>query len=165
MENKNVINSGEFSQQDVFYMSLAIEQAHLAMDHGDVPVGAVLVNHHTEKVIAMGHNTKEINQNATQHAEINVITEASEKLGSWRLSDCTLYVTLEPCPMCTGAIMAARIPRVVCGAKDAVAGAMGSVWAIHKHPVDTKHTQACFGCMEEEARNLLQQFFVQRRKS
>ena len=142
-------------------MLRAIENAKIAYQNGDVPVGAVVVR--DGEIIAEAYNERELTGRATAHAEILAIERASQKLGRWRLSDCEMYVTLEPCPMCTGAIVAARIPRVVCGAKDAVAGAMGSVWALHKHPVDAKHTQACFGCMEEEARDLLQQLALVRR--
>jgi tRNA(adenine34) deaminase len=96
---------------------------------------------------------------------MNAISDACAVLGSWRLEDCTLYVTLEPCPMCAGAILHARIPRIVCGAMDPAAGAMGSVWSLHRHPVESKHTRLETGCLEEECRHILQEFFKSRRES
>ena len=151
-------------ENDEIFMRLALEEAHLAGEAGDVPVGAVLIDQRTGKILARGHNTREAEQTALGHAEINVIAEASARLGGWRLSDCTLYVTLEPCPMCAGAILHARIPRVVYAAADPVAGAMGSVWAIHRHPVANPHTKVECGCLEREGRDILQSFFRKRRE-
>ena len=151
-----------FSDKDRLYMTLAIKEARIAADAGDVPVGAVLVC--DGAVIGTAHNTKEAEHIATGHAEINAITKACEKLDRWRLSDCTLYVTLEPCPMCAGTILSARIPRVVIGAKDAAAGAMGSVWTIQQNPTPMGNCQVECGCMESECRELLQTFFRGRRK-
>lgn len=153
-----------FCQKDREMMATALDEARTATAHQDVPVGAVLVDNCTGAVIATAHNTREKEGSALGHAEISAIQTACKALGTWRLSNCTLYVTLEPCPMCAGAIMGARIPRVVCGAKDAVAGAMGSVWSLHTHPVAQTHTQIQFGCMEEEAKDLLRLFFAERRK-
>ena len=151
-----------YSNMDLEYMAVAIEEAKAAAKQGDVPVGAVLVC--DGHIIAQAHNTKETLGSAIGHAEINAITEACNRLGRWRLTDCTLYVTLEPCPMCTGAILSARIPRVVVGTKDAVAGAMGSIWALHKDPAPMGTCDVSYGCMEEECRQLLQAFFKERRK-
>lgn len=159
-----MMEASGFSHKDVSYMKLALSEAQIAIEHGDVPVGAVLVNDRTGEVIAACHNTREKEGSALGHAEISAVKAACEALGTWRLSNCTLYVTLEPCPMCAGAIMAARIPRVVCGAKDAVAGAMGSVWSLHTHPIEHSHTRVEFGCMTEEARDLLQAFFKDKRR-
>lgn len=153
-----------FTSFDEHCMQLALEEARKAGDAGDVPVGAVLVDHRTATILAKGRNTREVAQTALGHAEINAISEGCQILGVWRLSDCTLYVTLEPCPMCTGAIMHARIPRIVCGAADPVAGAMGSVWALHRHPVENKHTRIEFGCLEQDCKELLQDFFRRRRQ-
>ena len=153
-----------FSAMDVSYMQMALEEAKAALAHEDVPVGAVVVHQPTGEVIAVGHNTREVEKSALGHAEINVIRQACQKLGSWRLSDCILYVTLEPCPMCAGAILAARIPKVVCGAKDAMAGAMGSVWALHQHPLQNQPTRIEFGCRAEDAQTLLKDFFSPKRK-
>lgn len=149
---------------DEYYMRLALEEARLAGEAGDVPVGAILVNHATGEVLAQGRNTREVEQTALGHAEVNAIALASARQASWRLSDCTLYVTLEPCPMCAGAILHARIPRVVYAASDPVAGAMGSIWSLHKHPVENTHTQVERGCLEEECRDILRSFFVNRRQ-
>ena len=151
-----------YSAKDLEYMAAALEEANAAAASGDVPVGAVIVC--DGQVIAQAHNSKEACATAIGHAEINAITEACNRLGRWRLPDCTLYVTLEPCPMCTGAILSARIPRVVIGAKDAVAGAMGSVWALHKDPAPMGTCDTVYGCMEEECRSVLQAFFKKRRQ-
>ena len=153
-----------FTQRDREMMEKALAEAESAVQHGDVPVGAVIVDERTGTVIAACHNTREKDGTALGHAELTAVQSACESLGTWRLSDCTLYVTLEPCPMCAGAIMASRIPRVVCGAKDAVAGAMGSVWSLHTHPVEQSHTQIEFGCLETESKHLLKHFFADRRK-
>lgn len=152
-----------FTAQDEKYMQIALDEAHIAGEAGDVPVGAVLVDDRTGNVIARGHNTREVAQTALGHAEINTIADGCANLGGWRLADCTLYVTLEPCPMCAGAILHARIPRIVCGAADPVAGAMGSVWALHRHPVENKHTSVEVGCLEAECKELLKDFFKRRR--
>ncbi len=145
-------------------MRLALEQAVQAASHEDVPVGAVLVCESTGDMLAVGHNTREAQGCTLGHAEINVIQAACQKKGHWRLDDCTLYVTLEPCPMCAGAILAARIPRVVCGAKDPVAGAMGSIWALHTHPTGSHTADVSFGCLENESKELLKDFFQSKRE-
>ena len=153
-----------WTPEDVPYMEAALEEAKAAPQHHDVPVGAVLVDNATGEVIARAHNTREQEGSALGHAEIATIQKACNDKGNWRLSDCTLYVTLEPCPMCAGAILAARIPRVVCGAKDPVAGAMGSVWALHEHPLEAdRHVNVVYGCREQESRELLREFFKSKR--
>ena len=154
-----------FSEQDCVYMTQALEEAKKAPLNGDVPVGAILVDNKTGKVLAKGQNTREAQGSVLGHAELNAIHEGCEILGDWRLADCTLYVTLEPCPMCAGAILHARIPRVVYGASDPVAGAMGSVWALHSHPVQSNHTRVERGCLEGGCREVLQDFFINRRKA
>ena len=148
-----------FHENDNIYMRLALEEASIAAKAGDVPVGAVLIDNATGAVLARGHNTQEIVRTAIGHAEMNVIQEGCAAVSNWRLEECTLYVTLEPCPMCAGAILHARIPRVVFGCTDPVAGALGSVWALHRYPVESKHTKIEIGCLEEECRELLQSFF------
>ena len=153
-----------FSERDRVYMMQALEAAKKAPLNGDVPVGAILVDNQTGKVLATGHNTREAQGSVLGHAELNAIHDGCEILGDWRLADCTLYVTLEPCPMCAGAILHARIPRVVYGATDPVAGGMGSVWSLHDHPIQSKHTHVERGCLEEECREVLQDFFKNRRK-
>lgn len=157
--------SGAFTEYDERMMRIALQEAHRAAEDGDVPVGAVLIQNATGAILAKGHNTREVLGTALGHAEINTIAEGCAVLGGWRLEDCTMYVTLEPCPMCGGAILHARIPRVVCGAADPVAGAMGSVWALHRHPVESKHTNVEFGCLENECKEILQDFFRGKRDS
>ena len=145
---------------DIPYMRLALEQALLAKKGGDVPVGAVIVKN--GQVIALGHNRREQDGNALAHAECVAIEQACKVLGGWRLSDCTLYVTLEPCPMCAGAIVNARIGRVVYGAKDSVAGCVGS--KIHLFAMDFNHTPTVTtGVLEEECAALLEEFFKNKR--
>ena len=163
MKDMNRLNQEDFSLQDTAYMGQALEEAAKAAGGGDVPVGAILVRNDTGEVLARGRNTRQAMGTALGHAEINAIAKACERTGGWRLENTTLYVTLEPCPMCAGAILHARIPRVVCGAPDPVAGAMGSVWAIHRHPVESKHTRVELGCMEEECSSALKSFFATRR--
>ena len=155
--------SGGFSEFDERMMRIALLEAHRAAEDGDVPVGAVLIQNAIGAILAKGRNTREVMGTALGHAEINAISEGCSILGGWRLEDCTLYVTLEPCPMCGGAILHARISRVICGAADPVAGAMGSVWALHRHPVENKHTKVEFGCLEEDCKEILQSFFRDRR--
>ena len=155
--------NGEFTEFDERMMRIALLEARRAAEDGDVPVGAVLIQNATGEILAKGRNTREVMGTALGHAELNAISVGCSVLGGWRLEDCTLYVTLEPCPMCGGAILHARIPRVVCGAADPVAGAMGSVWALHRHPVESKHTKVNLGCLEEECKEILQSFFRDRR--
>ena len=152
-----------FHESDNKYMRIALEEAYVAAEAGDVPVGAVLVENETGAILARGHNTQEIMRTAIGHAEMNVIHDGCITVSNWRLEDCTLYVTLEPCPMCAGAILHARIPRVVFGCTDPVAGALGSVWALHQHPEESKHTKIEGGCLEEDCRELLRSFFRARR--
>src|SRR5512142_2640321 len=111
-----------------FFMRLALEEAAAAMDENEAPIGAVIV--HDERVIARAHNQREQLRDPTAHAEMIAITQAAGSLGGWRLDDCTLYVTLEPCPMCAGAILQARIPCVVYGAADPKAGAVRTLYRL-----------------------------------
>ncbi len=145
-------------------MQAALDEARMAAENGDVPVGAVLVSDDEDRILARGHNTRELLQTALGHAELNVLESACALFGTRHLPPCTLYVTLEPCPMCAGAILQSRIGRVVCGTSDPVAGAMGSVWAIHRYPIESTHTRVEIGCCEEACRELLQTFFRQRRE-
>ncbi len=158
---------GSFSARDLAYMDMALEEARGAADAGDVPVGAVLVRATPsgDAVLAIGRNTRERDHTALGHAEINAIGDACRACGTWRLVDCTLYVTLEPCPMCAGAILGARIGRVVCGTRDPAAGAMGSVWSVHSHPATVQALTVEYGCREAECRALLRDFFRARRGS
>jgi len=162
MENLNA--TVKFNEADEAYMRIALEEARCAAEAGDIPVGAVLVHNSTGNILAKGRNTREVAKTALGHAEIQAISEGCVALGGWRLADCTLYVTLEPCVMCAGAILHARISRIVCGAADPVAGAMGSVWAIHRHPIESKHTRVEMGCLDKGCREVLQEFFQKARQ-
>lgn len=141
-------------------MTLALENAKKALSQGEVPVGAVIVC--GNKVIAQGYNKREKKQSALSHAEIEAIDEACRALGSWRLTGCTMYVTLEPCPMCTGAIINAKLDRVVFGAYDEKAGCMGSLTNLTALPFNHRVAVAG-GYMEKEAQTLLTDFFEQLR--
>lgn len=142
-------------------MLRALELAKEAASEGEVPVGAVIV--YDGKVISEGRNRRETGKNALCHAEIEAIDGACRALGGWRLWQCTLYVTLEPCPMCAGAIINARIPQVVFGAYDKKAGSCGSVTDLFSMPYN-HHPQVTAGFMEEEAAGLLQDFFKRLRE-
>ena len=149
------------SPADESRMRLAIAQAELAAGAGEIPVGAILTDGEGN-ILSSTHNLCEAQQLATAHAEMLAIAEASKKKGTWRLSDCTLYVTMEPCPMCMGAIIHARIGRVVYGVKDARAGACGSLLDLNAYPLESapKITQ---GVLEQQCRDLLRAFFLRRR--
>lgn len=149
-------------EQDEYYMGLALEQARMAAELGEVPVGAVVV-WDDGRVVGVGCNRRESGKNALSHAELIAIDEACRTLGGWRLHRATLYVTLEPCPMCAGAVVNARIRRVVFGARDEKAGAMGSVFSIGDFPLNHKAEQVC-GVREEECKELLRNFFVSLRE-
>ena len=137
-------------------MQEALALASEAAAEGEVPVGCVITL--GDKIVGRGRNRRETGKNALAHAEIEAIHEACRTLGGWRLWQCTLYVTLEPCPMCAGAIINARIPRVVCGAKDVRFGACGSVTDLFAMPFN--HSPVVeYGLLEEEALGLLQEFF------
>ncbi|MBQ7821873.1 MAG: tRNA adenosine(34) deaminase TadA [Clostridia bacterium] len=142
-------------------MDIAISHAKNAAKNGEVPVGAVIVR--DDEIISVGANRRETDKNALSHAEIIAINEACKKLGGWRLSDCTLYVTLEPCPMCAGAIVNSRIKRVVYGTRDAKAGALGSVLNMNSYPLNHK-IGLCTGVCESECAGLLSDFFKELRK-
>lgn len=146
---------------DAVCMSAALELAALAAEEGDVPVGAVVFR--DGAIIAGDCNGREKYRDASYHAETAVISKSCRLLGGWRLVGCTLYVTLEPCPMCAGAIWCARIPKVVIGAKDAKAGAMGSLINLNSYPLNHK-PEVRFGVFEGESRALLQDFFAVRRR-
>jgi len=143
------------------FMRLALEQAQQAPASGEVPIGTLLV--HNGEILARAHNLRETTQDPTAHAEIIVIREAAAKLGSWRLTGCTLYVTLEPCPMCAGAIVQSRIARLVFGAWDPKAGACGSLMDIPAEPRLNHRVRVEGGLLEEESQALLQEFFRNRR--
>lgn len=143
------------------WMKKALDQAINAMDHNEVPVGAVIV--HSGRIIAEACNQRETLNDPTAHAEMIALTQAAEMLGSWRLLDCTLYVTLEPCPMCAGAIVQSRIPFVVYGTPDPKAGACDSVFQITSDLRLNHQAVVLGGVMQEDCKALLQMFFRQQR--
>ena len=142
-------------------MRLAIEQARKAASHGDVPIGAVVAR--DGEPIASAANERELRPDPTAHAEILAMRAAAEALGGWRLPDTTIYITLEPCAMCAGAIVLARIPRVVFGAYDPKAGAAGSVIDVLAEPALNHRPDVVGGVLERECADLLAQFFSARR--
>jgi tRNA(adenine34) deaminase len=148
-------------QPDERYMRLALRQAAEAAKAGEVPVGAVIVQ--TTSLIAKAHNQVELLKDPTAHAEIIAITQAASALGDWRLADTVLYVTKEPCPMCAGAIVQARIPIVVWGMTDPNRGGARSLFRIFDHPNLTHRVTWFEGVLEEESKALVQGFFKQRR--
>ena len=157
--NTNVKNA--VSAEDVEYMREALSEAELAYALGEVPVGAVLVR--DGEIIARAHNTRETAFSAIAHAEVSVIASACEALHGWRLEGCTLYVTLEPCPMCAGAIVNARIDRVVYAAPDLRAGAFGS--KVNLNDLDLNHKpEIVSGVCCEESRSVLSAYFRAKRK-
>ena len=143
------------------YMEIALSEAHKAAKEGEIPVGAVIVK--DGEIIASAHNNREATGDATGHAEVLAIRKACEALGGWHLEKCTLYVTLEPCPMCMGAIINSRLGKVVFGAKDAKAGACGSVIDLRSYPLNHK-PQVESGFMSEESLALLSGFFKEKRE-
>lgn len=145
-----------------YYMSLALKEAEKAFILDEVPVGAVVVKN--DIVISKGHNVRETIKSATGHAEITAIEEACRVLGGWRLLDCDLYVTLEPCPMCAGAAVNARINRIIFGAFDQKSGACGSIYNIANDERLNHRIEVIPGVLEEECRELLQRFFRKKRK-
>ncbi len=147
--------------EDLDFMNEALLLAKEAAAEGEVPVGCVIVRN--GQIVGRGRNRRETEKCALGHAEIEAIADACKNLGGWRLWDCTMYVTLEPCPMCAGAIINARIPRVICGAKDEKCGACGSVCDLFSMDFN-HHPQVTFGVMEEKAQDLLTEFFRQLRE-
>ena len=146
---------------DERFMRLALEQAERALGHGDVPVGAVLV--HDGEVVGAGHNERELRQDPSAHAEMIALRAGARTLGSWRLLDTVLYVTLEPCAMCAGAIVLGRVPRVVYGTADPKAGAAGSVLDVLAEPRLNHRPVVEGGLLAAECAALLRAFFAARR--
>jgi tRNA(adenine34) deaminase len=142
-------------------MRLALREAERALEHDDVPIGAVIV--HDGEVIGTAHNERELRNDPTAHAEMIALREAARSLGSWRILDAVLYVTLEPCAMCAGAIVLARVPRVVYGATDPKAGAAGSVLDILDEPRLNHRPTVTGGLLAEDSAELLRDFFASRR--
>ncbi|MEQ8849358.1 MAG: tRNA adenosine(34) deaminase TadA [Botrimarina sp.] len=147
--------------EDVAMMRLALGEARAAASDGEVPVGAVITC--GDQVVAAAHNQREALRDPTAHAEMIAITQAAESLGGWRLENCTLYVTLEPCPMCAGAIVQARAPRVVYGARDPKAGAVESLYSLLSDTRLNHRCQVLGGVLEEECGGVLREFFRSRR--
>ena len=143
------------------WMDRALEEAQVAQRHGDVPVGAVVI--FAGEVLATGRNRREADGDPTAHAEMDAIRSAAARLGSWRLDDCTLYVTLEPCAMCAGAIVLARVPELVFGATDPKAGAVGSLYDICRDERLNHRVEVTAGVAADESAELLQRFFRARR--
>ena len=149
-------------EHECVYMRRAIELAKKAMDLGEIPVGAVVVK--DGRIIGAGYNLRENDKDAVAHAEIIAIRQACAAVGDWRLSGCTLYVTLEPCPMCTGAIINSRIEKVVFGAKDNAAGCCGSLIDMRHYPFNHSFSVES-GVCEEECSKIIREFFSSKRKS
>ncbi len=147
-------------QSDEQYMEEALLEAACAAELGEVPVGAVIVR--GGEIIARAHNLREHAGMATAHAELLAVEQACRMVGGWRLTDCTLYVTLEPCPMCAGTLINARVGRVVFGAKDARAGAMGSILQINAYPFNHK-IKITSGVLGARCATLLRDFFADKR--
>jgi len=144
------------------YMKLALDEAELAVREDEVPVGAVIV--HRDRVVASAHNQREQLRDPTAHAEMVAITQAAEALGSWRLDGCTLYVTLEPCPMCAGAILQARIATVVYGATDPKAGAVHTLYHLLDDARLNHRAEVVGGVLAEECGQILSRFFQRQRQ-
>src|SRR5205807_2993814 len=150
-----------FFPRDEYFMRLALREAARALEHEDVPIGAVVVRE--GEVIGAGHNERELRADPTAHAEMIAVREAARALGSWRVLDSVMYVTLEPCAMCAGAIVLARLPRLVFGATDPKAGAAGSVFNVLDEPRLNHRPQVESGLLAEECAELLRAFFAPHR--
>ncbi len=148
-------------EEELKFMRIALSEAAKALEEGEVPVGACIVK--AGEVISSAHNRMEAESDPTSHAEIRAIREAANKLGSWRLTGCTLYVTLEPCAMCAGAIVQARMDRVAYAASDPKAGACGSVFDIPRDFRLNHFVEVSEGLLEDDSRRMLQEFFGARR--
>ena len=142
-------------------MRLALQEAEAARDEGEVPIGAVVVR--DERVIASAHNQREQLRDPTAHAEMIAITQAAEAVGDWRLTDCSLYVTLEPCPMCAGAIVLARLPLVIYGTDDPKGGAVRTLYNMLDDPRLNHRAEVVSGVMQAECAQVLTDFFRQQR--
>lgn len=148
--------------KDLKYMKLALKEAEKAKNKDEVPVGCILVK--DDKIIARGHNLREAKKNAIAHAEMIAINKACKKNNAWRLEDVTMYVTLEPCPMCAGAILQSRIKKVVYGASDLKGGALGSSFNLFDQKNLNHHPEIIKGILKEECATILTNFFKNKRK-
>jgi tRNA(adenine34) deaminase len=155
------VKRGHFFPRDEYYMRLALREAERALEHDDVPIGAVLVRE--GEVLAAACNERELRSDATAHAEVLALREAGAKLGGWRIPDSVLYVTIEPCAMCAGAIVWARVPRVVFGALDPKAGGAGSVLNVLAEPKLNWQPELAGGLLADECGALVRAFFAPRR--
>jgi tRNA(adenine34) deaminase len=153
--------SGRFFPREDYFMRLALREAERALEHEDVPIGAVVVRN--GEVLAAAHNERELRQDPTAHAEMIALREAARAIGTWRVLDTVMYVTLEPCAMCAGAIVLARVPRVVYGASDPKAGAGGSVLDVLNEPRLNHRPEVAGGLLAAESAELLGSFFADRR--
>lgn len=150
------------SENDAAWMRMALEQARLAGDAGEVPVGALVIK--DGKLIAQGHNRNVMDRDPSAHAEIVALREAASRLGNHRLSGCEMFVTIEPCAMCAGALVHARLARLIYGAPDPKAGAVTSVLQVLNHPGLNHKMEVVPGVLAQECSEILQSFFLQRRK-
>ena len=157
----NLQDKQEIKKDDAYFMGLALDEARKAAALGEIPIGAVVAA--AGEVIAAAHNMRESWQDATAHAEVIAIREACRKLGRWRLSGCTLYVTVEPCPMCSGAIVNGRVERVVYGCPDSKAGGAESIFNIIANPNLNHCAAVTGGVREEECAAVMKNFFKRRR--
>lgn len=148
--------------QDEKYMREAVRQARKAYALGEVPIGCVIV--YQDRIIGRGYNRRNTDKSTLSHAEITAIRKASKEMGDWRLEECTLYVTLEPCQMCSGAIVQARIPRVVMGCRNEKAGCAGSVLNILQEPRFNHQVEVTEGVLGDECSNMLKEFFKELRQ-
>jgi tRNA(adenine34) deaminase len=153
--------SSHFFPRDEYFMRLALREAEQALEHDDVPIGAVVVRE--GEVIGAGHNERELRSDPTAHAEMIALREAARTLHSWRVLDAVMYVTLEPCAMCAGAVVLARVPRVIYGTADPKAGAAGSVFDVLGEPRLNHRPQVAGGLLAGECADLLRAFFAPRR--
>lgn len=152
------------TDRDEIYMKKALELAQIAAEQGEVPVGAIVVKKSTGEIVGRGFNRREYGRSPLTHAEIVAIDEASKRLGGWRLIDCELFVTLEPCPMCAGAMINSRVERVVFGAYDAKAGSCGSVIDLFELPYNHK-PELVGGVLEKQCAGILSDFFKKLRQT
>jgi tRNA(adenine34) deaminase len=155
------VSGSHFFERDEYFMRLALREAARALEHDDIPVGAIVVS--DGEVIGAGHNERELRADPTAHAEMLALRAAARARGSWRVLDSVLYVTLEPCAMCAGAIVLARVPRVVFGTTDPKAGAAGSVLDILAEPRLNHRPQVQSGVLAQECGDMLRAFFASRR--
>ena len=148
---------------DIAYMKIALDEARIAYDNDEVPIGAIVVDENNN-IIGRGHNDREQTQDATRHAEMIAIQMATKEIGSWRLEQCSLYVTLEPCPMCSGAIIQSRIKKVVFGASDPKGGCVGSIVNLLTNENFNHNPEVVSGILAEDCGKILSEFFKKLRQ-